>query len=322
MAQDLKIIFFGTPEFAAGVLDYLISKECRIIAVVTVPDRESGRGRKMHESAVKKIALKKRLPLLQPENLEDPDFIDRLKLLEPDVQVVIAFRILPEAVYSIPPKGTFNLHASYLPDYRGAAPINRVIMNGEKTTGVTTFFLDKSVDTGKIIFREKLAIREDETAGELHNRLMKAGSLLVYKTLRSIEEETIKPVSQSELTNDSTVLHAAPKIWKKDCRINWHMPVKQIYDQIRGLSPYPGAYTLLISSEKSTYTMKILKAGYEPEDHSLTPGTILPGSNNNFRISAEGGYIVPKIVQISSKKRMSVAEFLRGFHLDKEWIAR
>lgn len=320
MAKQLRIIFFGTPLFATGILKHLVDNSYKVVAVVTAPDKPSGRGKKTGISDVKAYAISKSIPVLQPENLQSNVFIDKLKSFKPDLFVVVAFRILPEAVWSLPPKRTFNLHASLLPDYRGAAPINRVIMNGETTTGITTFFLDKKVDTGNIIYREKVDIGSQEIAGELHDKLMKKGALLVQKTIDDIENKSIQPVSQKSLIHSEDKLNKAPKIFKEDCRINWNKTAQEIYNHIRGLSPYPGAFSYLISPEKKKHLIKIYRASFEMVDHNLSPGNIIASTDEKFGVAAKEGIIYPTELQLSSKKRLKTETFLKGFRIDSKWI--
>src|ERR1700761_1179920 len=240
----MRIIFMGTPEFAVASLDALIQAGCEVVAVITAPDKPAGRGQKLNESAVKKYAVINNIKVLQPEKLRDPEFLQELQALKADLQVVVAFRMLPEVVWSMPPKGTINLHASLLPQYRGAAPINWVLINGEKESGVTTFFLKQEIDTGDILFTEKITLTGHETAGELHDRLMYKGDGLLVKTVKAVESGRFTENPQHQLAAGIELKHA-PKIFKEDCKIDWHQPAEKIYNLIRGLSPYPTAYTHL-----------------------------------------------------------------------------
>jgi methionyl-tRNA formyltransferase len=254
MKNRLRIVFYGTPEFAVASLQNLVDAGYLISAVVTAPDRLAGRGLRMHFSPVKEYALRHDLLLLQPANLKDPALHDLLRSLEPDLQVVVAFRMLPKEIWSLPSLGTFNLHASLLPQYRGAAPINRALINGETETGVTTFFIDEKIDTGNIIFRQTVTIGSEETAGELHDKLMMAGALLVVKTVNAIESGNAFALPQDELQDIETrFLKKAPKIQKEDCRINWDNEVFEIHNFIRGMSPLPGAFTELVGSDGSPF---------------------------------------------------------------------
>ena len=308
-----RIIFFGTPDFAVSSLDALINAGYNVIGVVTVPDKQAGRGMKFTSSPVKQFALMNDLFLLQPENLKDPYFHNQLKILQPDLQVVIAFRILPRQVWSLPPLGTFNLHASLLPQYRGAAPINWVIINGETETGVTTFFLDDKIDTGQIIFPQKILIDAKETAGELHDRLMKIGAELVIKTIDAIAGHEIKVVSQENFVSPGLILQKAPKIHQTHCEINWNKKVTDIYNLIRGLSPHPGAYTTVTSLDGKSHYLKIYRALPEFCVHSVNPGKVLTDGKTFFKIATSDGYIQFMEVQQAGRKTMQIRDFLRGF---------
>jgi methionyl-tRNA formyltransferase len=253
--RDLRIVFMGTPEFAVASLDALVQAGCNIVAVITAPDKPAGRGMKLQESAVKKYAVEKGLPLLQPEKLKNPQFLETLRNLRADLQVVVAFRMLPEVVWNMPPMGTINVHGSLLPKYRGAAPINWAIINGEKETGVTTFKLQHEIDTGNILLQQRLPIGEEETAGELHDRMKVAGAELLVKTVQGLADGTLKEIPQSDV-ND--VPHA-PKIFTETCQINWNKTVEEIHNLIRGLSPYPGAFTTLHGKTLKIYRVCLLQ---------------------------------------------------------------
>ena len=310
--QELDIIFMGTPEFAVASLDALVKQNYNIRAVVTAPDRPAGRGRRMNTSAVKDYALKHKLPLLQPENLKDPAFHKELEKYNATLFIVVAFRMLPEAVWSIPTLGTFNLHASLLPQYRGAAPINRTIMNGETLGGVTTFFLRHKIDTGNIIFREETPIGPDETAGDYHDRLMKIGATLIVKTVEAIRDGQVKTIDQNDFIEKDAVLKTAPKIHKEDCRINWSNSADTIYNMIRGLSPYPGAYTeLSLSGGKKLY-LKIFRAEIKLCNCSANPGTIMTDYKSYFDICCGNKCISILELQQAGKKRMQIKNFLSG----------
>lgn len=309
----------GTPEFAVAPLDCLIKNSYPVSAVVTSPDKQAGRGLKQNESAVKKYALKHNIPILQPANLKSPDFIDKLKLLKPDLFIVVAFRMLPEIIWRIPPSGTFNLHASLLPQYRGAAPINWAIINGETKTGVTTFFINEEIDTGKIIFSEEVAISPDETAGELHDKLMHIGSGLVLKTIKAIEKNNFQLTEQNDI--DVSNLKKAPKIFKETCRINWNDKADRIYDHIRGLSPYPAAFTELLSPQGISHSIKVFRCKKELVQHGLNPCNLTTDSKTFVSIAVTDGFIHLQEIQLSSKKKMPVNEFLRGFPIDNKWKA-
>jgi len=299
----MRIVFMGTPAFAVPSLGILLENGYDVVAVVTAPDKPAGRGLQINESAVKKFAAEHSLRILQPQRLKDENFFAELKSLQPDLQVVVAFRMLPEEVWSLPPLGTINLHASLLPDYRGAAPINWAIINGETETGLTTFYIEKEIDTGKIIFQEKMEIGFEETAAELHNRMMIAGAELILKTVRAIEKGTAPRIKQPAVATPKK----APKLTREICRINWQQPTLHIFNHIRGLSPYPGAWTLLNGKVFKIYSAaKFFKA---PEQ---LPGSFL-FSENELRITTQDGYIIPKEVQLEGKKKMRIEEFLRGY---------
>lgn len=309
----------GTPDFAVASLDAIVKAGYNVAAVVTVPDKPAGRGQKLSVSAVKEYALTHNLPVLQPEKLKDENFLAALKELNGDVFVVVAFRMLPEVVWSMPPKGTFNLHGSLLPQYRGAAPINRAVMNGEKETGVTTFFIEKEIDTGKIIFSEKTQIGINETAGEVHDRLMLIGGDLVVKTLHAIETNNYKETEQHEFLKEGMLLNAAPKIFKDDCRIDWNKNAHDVHNHIRGLSPYPTAFTEFVSPEDEKYSVKLFRCEKELKEHSLESGTITSNNRDNIYIAARGGFISVKELQLSGKKKLPVKDFLLGFKIEGNW---
>lgn len=298
----------GTPGFAAGVLKKLIDEKYTIVAVVTSPDKRVGRGRtQIGESEVKMLAVASGIPVLQPEKLKSPEFLEALRSYHADLQIVVAFRMLPELVWQMPPMGTFNLHASLLPQYRGAAPINHAIMNGETKTGVTTFFLQHAIDTGNILFREEIPIGENENAGELHDRLMITGAALVTKTVDAIAMESCTPVPQQELVKPGEVLREAPKIFRETCRIDWNKSGKSIHDFVRGLSPYPGAWTMLKPEDASPVEIKIFSTRF-------TPGNTAVGGEKKFPIvNVEGGTLEILEMQVPGKRKMSTGEVLRGY---------
>jgi len=302
----MKIVFMGTPEFAVASLNALFEAGYEIVGVVTAADKPAGRGQKLQESAVKTYAVSKGLNVLQPLKLKDPDFIEELRALQADLQVVVAFRMLPEIVWNMPAKGTINLHASLLPDYRGAAPINHAIINGEKESGATTFFLKHEIDTGDTIFSVRVPIADDDTAGDLHDHLMAAGAELLLKTVNAIADGQYK--EQPQVSSEE--LKHAPKIFKEFCKIDWNQPVKTIYNLIRGLSPYPTAFTSL-----NDKTMKIFKAAYEECEPEVSPGNYLTDGKSYLKFAAPDGYIQLMDVQFEGKKRMTIAEFLRGMRL-------
>lgn len=315
-----RIVYMGTPGFAIRPLERLLESGYNVVGVVTAPDRRSGRGKMLHHSAVKDYLLKldTPVPLLQPENLKEPSFLKELTDLKPDLQVVVAFRMLPEAVWSVPELGTFNLHASLLPQYRGAAPINHVIMNGERETGVTTFFIDEQIDTGKIILQKKTAIAEDETAGELHDRLMELGAGLVLETVERIAEGRLEKVSQDQFTDSTMVLKKAPKIFKEDCRMDWDLPGKVLYNMIRGLSPYPGAFTMLERVDRDPLVCKIFKATFESLPHALSPGDIHTDGKQSLKVAVRDGMLHIHSIQQEGKRKMDIKDFLAGFSITNE----
>lgn len=308
----LRIIFFGTPELAAHVLDAIIHKKIEVVAAVTAPDKPAGRGRKLKQSPVKKLAQQQNIPVLQPENLKSPDFIEELKSYKPDLQVVVAFRMLPEAVWSLPPLGSFNLHASLLPDYRGAAPINWVIINGEKETGVTTFMLDHKIDTGKMLFWQKIAVDEYETAGSLHEKVKEKGASLVLKTIEAIGSGNVNPMPQEKWLHENSTLNKAPRIYKEDCRIKWDQPIEHIINHIHGLSPLPGAFTEISDKKAQQVMMKIFKARPDYESTRVMSGTILTDNKHYLKIAGRDGLVSVYELQMAGKKRMTVEELLRG----------
>ena len=312
-----RIIYFGTPEFAASQLEAILSAGYEVAAVVTMPDKPAGRGKKIQFSEVKKAALEHNLPLLQPEKLKDPSFLEQLASFQANLFIVVAFRMLPAVVWQMPELGTFNLHASLLPQYRGAAPINFAIINGETETGLTTFFLNEEIDKGAVIRREKVAIRPDETAGELHDELMALGNKVVVETIREIESGEVKPLKQDEL-HEGTELKAAPKITKEFCQIDWSQDCKTLFNHIRGLSPYPAAHTRLCS-ESETIEMKVFSSEIELCQHGLTIGTVVTDNKKFLKIAAKDGFILLTRIQQAGKKNMSVADFLRGTPLSGDW---
>lgn len=311
--KDLRIVFMGTPDFAVASLKTLVENGYQIVGVITAPDKPAGRGQKLNESAVKQYAVEAGLKILQPEKLKNPDFIEELKLLHADLQIVVAFRMLPEIVWNMPRLGTFNLHASLLPQYRGAAPINWAIINGEKESGVTTFLLDHEIDTGKIIFQEKVSISENENVGDLHDKLMKMGAPLVLKTVDILAEGKVPGIPQSELIKNTAGIRHAPKIFKEDCRIDWFKTGREIYNFIRGLSPYPAAWTELIDDSEQTFVLKIFFAEITT-GANVTPGTIESDGKTYLKMKTADSWLNITDMQLSGKKRMKTVDFLRGFH--------
>ncbi|MGB1971093.1 MAG: methionyl-tRNA formyltransferase [Flavobacteriaceae bacterium] len=303
--MSLNVVFMGTPDFAVTALHQLVASEHTVLGVVTASDKPAGRGKRLRESAVKKYAIEKGLPLFQPEQLQSESFIKTLKTLKADVFVVVAFRMLPKIVWSIPPKGTFNLHASLLPNYRGAAPINWAIIKGEKLSGVTTFMIDQAIDTGQIILQEALPLEKDETAGSLHDKLALLGGQLILKTLSAIEAG-ISTRPQSLSGNE----HMAPKLNKDNTRIDWTLPLNEIEALIRGLSPYPSAWTVVEEMETS-FPLKIFAAKSLEEQHSYAPNQIII-DEKRMKIAHPEGFLVCEIVQIPNKRKMAVADLLNG----------
>ena len=306
----MKIVFMGTPEFAVASLKALCNSEHEISGVITAPDKPAGRGKKIKSSPIKEFAQNTGLRILQPLNLKDKQFIDELKEINADLFVVVAFRMLPERVWSLPPKGTINLHASLLPNYRGAAPINWAIINGEKITGITTFFIEKEIDTGKIIMQKEILI-ENRNLGELHDVLMIKGASLLIKTIKNIDNNTIVPVSQGQLNLSN--IKSAPKINKNTCRINWNMTNDQIQNHIKGMSPYPGAWTKIFIDEREL-NFKIFSCS--KSNHSLKPGEIHI-NNKKFHIGCSIGSIILAEVQLEGKKRMTIDQFIFGARITK-----
>jgi methionyl-tRNA formyltransferase len=310
----MRIVFMGTPEFAVASLDLLVKNDFEVVGVVTVPDKPAGRGRQLQVSPVKEYALRQGLPLLQPEKLKDPEFLDTLRSLKADLQVVVAFRMLPEQVWNMPPLGTYNLHASLLPRYRGAAPINWAVIQGEKETGVTTFRLKHEIDTGNILFQEKVNLPETMTAGELYQVLMDKGAHLLLKTVREIGKSQKGESDLSFSVQEESGVSHAPKLVKETGHIDWNRPVKEIYNLIRGLSPYPGAYTHIRSGDR-VLLLKIFSAVYEPQEHQEAAGRVVSDDKAWIRVYGAGGVLVIRELQLEGKKRMPAGEFLKGFKI-------
>lgn len=309
--KNLRIVFMGTPEFAVATLGSLLMNDFNVVAVVTSPDKPSGRGKKLTKSSVKAFAEYSCLPVLQPANLKDPVFIRSLREFNADIFIVVAFRMLPEIVWRIPPSGTINLHASLLPHYRGAAPINHVIINGESFTGVTTFLIDDKIDTGNILLRDGIQIFPFENAGDLHDRLMKLGARLVIRTINAIFKDHIIPMPQTAFLRPGEIPLTAPKIYPEDCIINWKKEARIIHNFIRGLSPYPGARSFLIKGEEKLF-IKIFESQPLMEEHHLTPGTIISDNKNYLKIACSKGFINIITLQPESRNKMNTTEFLRG----------
>jgi len=312
----IRIVYMGSPGFAVGPLQVLIEQGFQVVGVITAPDRPAGRGKKIRQTAVREFLTKHDfdIPVLQPENLKDPAFIKSLGGLKPDLQVVVAFRMLPRAVWEIPSLGTMNLHASLLPQYRGAAPINHAIINGEHETGVTTFLIDDHIDTGNILLQEKTAIGEHETAGELHNRLMEIGASLVLETVRQLSAGKLKAKSQDAYLVQEAPLKKAPKIFKEDCRIRWDRPGNEVNNLIRGLSPYPGAFTYLQREDEEDLLCKIFSATFEALPHKDVPGTIYTDGKRLLEVAVKDGVIEVQTIQQEGKRKMDARDFLAGFN--------
>lgn len=308
-AKNIRIIFLGTPEFAAYSLEALAAEGYNIVAAVTAPDKPAGRGQQIQKSAVKISAEKYNIPVLQPEKLKSQEFIDQLRGLNPDLMIVVAFRMLPEVVWTMPKMGTFNLHASLLPDYRGAAPINWAIINGETKTGITTFFLRHEIDTGNIIFREKIQIGENENAGSLHDRMMVAGAGLIRKTVDAIAAGNAPSIDQRSLITEGTQPKEAPKLFRETSRINWSNDGNSIRNHIRGLSPYPGAWTEMVHGDEQPVAVKIYAARFIHAAHQVQIGTV----TDDFQVAVKDGWIIIEEIQVPGKKRLPVSEFLKGF---------
>lgn len=312
MTEKLNIVFMGTPDFAVGILDHLVENGMHIVGVVTAPDKPAGRGRKIHTSAVKDYALQKGLTILQPANLKSEEFLQELQSLQADLQIVVAFRMLPKVVWDMPKYGTFNLHASLLPEYRGAAPINWAIINGEKETGVTTFFLDDQIDTGKMILQKKTNIGSDETAGELHDRLMNLGKETVLETVRLIAENKVDLQTQPN-GNHKT----AHKLNKENCQINWKLPVGEIHNHIRGLSPYPAAWATLVNDEEKI-PVKIYQSAFEKTHHDYSVGKVITDNKKHISVAVSDGFLHILELQFPGKKRMETVALLNGVKLTEQ----
>ncbi|TYP98708.1 methionyl-tRNA formyltransferase [Tenacibaculum adriaticum] len=308
--KDLRIVFMGTPDFAVTILKHLVENDYNVVGVITAVDKPAGRGRKLHQSAVKEYALSQNLPILQPKNLKNEDFLADLKKWNADLQIIVAFRMLPKLVWAMPKYGTFNLHASLLPEYRGAAPINWAIINGETKTGVTTFFIDDKIDTGEIILQKEIEVKEDEIVGELHDKLMYLGAGLVSQTIDLIEKGNVKTTKQPDLEEKS-----APKLYPHNCKIDWSKSLNDIYNHIRGLNPYPAAWTN-INNDDDEISAKIYGVSKEFENHHLEPGKIIT-SKKELKVAVKDGYLVINEIKLSGKKKMDAASLLNGFQFSE-----
>lgn len=312
--KDLRIVYMGTPDFAVEALRCLVEGGYNVVGVITMPDKPAGRGHKLQFSPVKQYALEHNLPLLQPEKLKEEAFISALREWKADLQIVVAFRMLPEVVWNMPRLGTFNLHASLLPQYRGAAPINWAVINGDTETGITTFFLKHEIDTGEVIQQERVPIADTDDVGIVHDKLMTLGGRLVLETVDAILENRVKSIPQEEMPVVGE-LRLAPKIFKETCRINWHHPVKRIYDFVRGLSPYPAAWTELAQPDGVSVVVKIFETEKIMKPHQLEVGTLLTDGKSYIHIAAVDGFIAIRALQLPGKKRLNTEELLRGFRL-------
>ncbi|WP_180949209.1 methionyl-tRNA formyltransferase [Bacteroides cutis] len=319
--EDLRIVYMGTPDFAVEPLRCLIQGGYNVVGVITMPDKPAGRGHKIQYSPVKQYALEHRLPLLQPEKLKDETFVEELRAWKADLQIVVAFRMLPEVVWNMPRLGTFNLHASLLPQYRGAAPINWAVINGDKETGITTFFLKHEIDTGEVIQQVRVPIGDTDNVGIVHDKLMMLGGRLVTETVDAILAGTVESIPQEKMVQVGE-LRLAPKIFKDTCRIDWNQSVKRIYDFIRGLSPYPAAWTELVQPDGAVVVLKIFETEKIFQSHQLEPGTLLTDGKTYIRVATMDGMIEIHSLQLPGKKRLKTDELLRGFHLTEEYKLR
>ena len=317
--EELRIVYMGTPEFAVESLRALVEGGYNVVGVVTMPDKPVGRhGSVLQPSPVKQYAVEHGLPVLQPERLKDETFVEQLRALRADLQIVVAFRMLPEVVWAMPPMGTFNLHASLLPQYRGAAPINWAVINGETETGITTFFLQHEIDTGRIIQQVCVPIADDDCVGDVHDRLMMLGGRLVTETVDNILAGNVHPIDQSELFQTEQELKPAPKIFRETCRIDWQQPTKRVYDFVRGLSPYPAAWTLLQQPDAQPQSLKIYRATYTPSAATQPAGTLQTDGRTYLRCACADGWLDILELQLAGKRRMPVADFLRGSHITEK----
>ncbi len=307
----------GTPDFAVEPLRCLVEGGYNVVGVITMPDKPAGRGHKIQYSPVKQYALEHNLPLLQPEKLKDEAFLEALRAWNADLQIVVAFRMLPEVVWAMPPLGTFNLHASLLPQYRGAAPINWAVINGDTETGITTFFLKHEIDTGEVIQQVRIPIADTDDVGIVHDKLMHLGGKLVVETVDAILAGTVHSIPQETLITEE--LRPAPKIFKDTCRIRWYLPLKRVYDFVRGLSPYPAAWAELRKPDGSVETLKIFQTAKIEQTHQLSPGTIRTDGKTYLHVAVPEGFISVLSLQLPGKKRLPVAELLRGYHITDEY---
>lgn len=315
--KDLRIVYMGTPEFAVESLRCLVEGGYNVVGVITMPDKPVGRhGSTLQPSPVKQYAVEHGLKVLQPERLKEESFVDELRALRADLQIVVAFRMLPEVVWNMPPMGTFNLHASLLPQYRGAAPINWAVINGDTETGITTFFLKHEIDTGEIIQQERVPISDTDNVGIVHDKLMMLGGKLVLETVDNILAGSVHPIPQEQLLQGVDALRPAPKIFKETCRIDWNQPLKRIYDFIRGLSPYPAAWSELNQADGTKVALKIYETEKNFVEHHLPIGTVCSDGKTFFKVAVNDGYLSIKELQLAGKKRLRIEEFLRGYKVN------
>lgn len=319
--SDLRIIYMGTPDFAVESLRMLVERGYNVVAVVTMPDKPAGRGYKIQYSPVKQYALSVGLPLLQPANLKDEEFLEELRSYRADLQIVVAFRMLPQVVWDMPPMGTFNLHASLLPQYRGAAPLNWAIINGDKETGITTFFLKHEIDTGRVIQRRSTPISETDNVGIIHDRLMMMGAEMVCETVDNIIAGNVVAIEQDELMTNEP-LRPAPKIFKDTCHLDFSRTADELYNHVRGLSPYPAAWCEWVAPDGTVSSVKIYEATRRVVSHSLACGTIVTDGKHSIEIACADGFLSLQSLQLAGKKRLAVDELLRGFKLTQDFIAR
>lgn len=310
--EDLRIVYMGTPDFAVESLRCLVEGGYNVVAVITMPDKPVGRhGSVLQPSPVKQYAVEHGLKVLQPEKLKDEAFVAELRELKADLQIVVAFRMLPEVVWNMPPMGTFNLHASLLPQYRGAAPINWAVVNGDKETGITTFFLKHEIDTGEVIQQVRIPILEEDNVGDVHDKLMMLGGKLVVETVDNIIAGTVKSIPQEDMVTDEP-LRPAPKIFKETCRINWNQPIATLYNFVRGFAPYPAAWTELHQGN-TVLTLKLYEVAKQLANCNVPAGTVVTDGKSELKIAATDGYLVVKNLQLAGKKRMNIKDFLCGF---------
>ncbi len=319
--EELRIVYMGTPDFAVETLRLLVENGYNVVAVVTMPDKPAGRGHKIQFSPVKQYALSVGLPILQPVNLKDEAFIEELRSFQAHLQIVVAFRMLPQIVWDMPPMGTFNLHASLLPQYRGAAPLNWAIMNGDKETGITTFFLTHEIDTGRVIQRRSIEIADTDNVGIIHDKLMVMGAEMVCETVDNIIADKVVAIPQEELMTDEP-LRPAPKIFKDTCHLDFNRTVEELYNQVRGLSPYPAAWCEFVSPNGEAVGVKIFEVARHICNHNHTPGSIVTDGKKNIEIACEGGYLQILSLQLAGKKRLTAEELLRGYRLTNEYRAQ